>query len=251
MLHQKIYETPAFHGKEVKCASCGLANVCIPHGLNAEELGKLSTIIENKLCVERGAVLFSAADEELPIFAVKSGSFKTAVTNEEGMEQITGFYFPGEIIGLDGLGGATPHSTATALETSTVCKIPPQGFDELCAQSPGLRHYFMRAVSKELAHEQQMIMTLGQMNTGMRLAYFFIELGHRFKERGYSYMEYNLSMSRHDLANYLGLAIETLSRLLKKFHNNGIIEVRQRSIKILNYHALCCLANTSCTRKAS
>ena len=242
---------PGTHAKKVECASCGLSNLCIPHGLTTEELNNLDSIVKNKRKMERDEVLYHAGDEVTPIYAVSSGSFKTSITNQEGAEQITGFYLPGEIVGLDGLGGIAPNSTAIALETSTVCEIPSLEFDKLCATNHGLRTSFMQVVSREIAREQQMMMTLGQMSADARLAHFLVTLGHRFKERGYSETEYNLSMSRHDLANYLGLAVETLSRLFKKFQTNGLLEVRRRNVKITDYDALCATANTTCARRAT
>jgi len=250
MLDKQAQTQPSTTGKKVECTSCGLANLCIPHGLTSDELNNLDSIVKNKKKLDRDEALFHAGDKITPIFAVRSGSFKTSITSKEGAEQITGFYLPGEIVGLDGLGGIAPNSTAIALETSSVCEIPTLEFDKLCAHNHGLRTSFMQVVSKEIAREQQMMMTLGQMSADARLAHFLLTLGHRFKERGYSDVEYNLSMSRHDLANYLGLAVETLSRLFKKFQSNSLVNVKRRSIIILDYEALCKAANTNCTRKA-
>ena len=249
MLDKQTYNTAKSAGKKVECASCGLAQLCIPHGLTVEELDSLDTIVKVKRRLERDEILFHAGEEITPIFAVSSGSMKTSITNEEGSEQITGFYLPGEIVGLDGLGGLAPNSTATALETSTVCEIPGPEFDKLCANNHGLRTSFMQVVSKEISREQQMMMTLGQLSADARLASFMLTTGDRFLERGFSATEYNLSMSRHDLANYLGLAVETLSRLFKKFQENGLVEVHRRHIKIIDWDAMCIAAHAECGKK--
>jgi CRP/FNR family transcriptional regulator len=109
----------------------------------------------------------------------------------------------------------------------------------------------MQVVSKEIAREQRMMMTLGQMSAEARLAHFMVTMGHRFKERGFSCTEFNMSMSRHDLANYLGLAVETLSRLFKKFHQNGWLQVSRRHIKILDWEEMCTAAHADCGSKQS
>jgi len=250
MLDKQTLKPAQSSGKKVECAACGLAELCIPHGLTTEELENLDTIVKLKRKLERDEILFHAGDEVTPIFAVSSGSLKTSITNEEGSEQITGFYLPGEIVGLDGLGGISPNSTAIALETSTVCEIPGEEFDKLCAHNHGLRMSFMQVVSREISREQQMLMTLGQLSADARLASFIVTTGQRFQERGFSATEYNLSMSRHDLANYLGLAVETLSRLFKKFQENGLLEVHRRNIKITNWESMCKTAHIECSKNA-
>jgi len=160
MLDKQTRKPAHSAGKKVECGACGLAELCIPHGLSVEELDNLDTIVKLKRKLERDEILFHAGDEVTPIFAVSSGSLKTSIINEEGSEQITGFYLPGEIVGLDGLGGISPNSTAIALETSTVCEIPGEEFDKLCVHNHSLRTSFMQVVSKEISREQQMLMTL-------------------------------------------------------------------------------------------
>ena len=170
MTNTKAYEHLGIAAKKVECASCGLANLCIPHGLTPEELVNLDSIVKTKRKMERDEILYHAGDEITPIYAISTGSFKTSITSEDGAEQITGFFLPGEIVGLDGLGGISPNSTATALETSTVCEIPGTEFDKLCSNNHGLRQSFMQVVSKEISREQRMMMTLGQMSAEARLS---------------------------------------------------------------------------------
>ena len=251
MTNTKVQETPVLQAKKVECAVCGLSNLCIPHGLTVEELENLDSIVKTKRRLERDDILYHAGAEVTPIYAVSSGSFKTSITNQDGAEQITGFYLPGEIVGLDGLGGLAPNSTATALETSTVCEIPGAEFDKICSVNHGLRQSFMQVVSREISREQQMMMTLGQMSAEARLAHFMITMGMRFKERGFSSTEFNMSMSRHDLANYLGLAVETLSRLFKKFQESSLLEVNRRNIKVLDWDELCKIAHNDCSGRKS
>lgn len=240
---------PPTLGKKVECRSCGLSDLCIPHGLTDTERDNLDSVAKSKRRMERNEVLYHAGDDSQRIFAVSTGSYKTSIINNQGNEQITGFYLPGEIVGLDGLGGICPNSTATALETSTVCEISAPEFDKLCEANHGLRNSFMQIISREISREQYMMMVLGQMSAEARLASLLTGFGSRFKERGFSSTEYNLSMSRHDIANYLGLAVETLSRLFKKFQEKGYVEVSRRNVKILDWEALCSLSNSECHKK--
>lgn len=233
--------------RKIECKACGLASLCIPYGLTLQELEDLDNIVKIKRKLNSGDVLFYAGAKNTPIYAVSSGSFKTSIVSSDGAEQITGFYLPGEIVGLDALGGSLPHSTTVALETSTACELPPKEFDKLCETNHGLRQQMMRLVSKEIGREQQMMMTLGQMTADERLAGFLVGLAHRYEDRGFSPHEFNLSMSRHDLANYLGLAVETLSRLFRRFHEKGFLQVQLRNIKILQWDALCETAHAECS----
>lgn len=237
---------PSSQTPKIECRACGLAGLCFPHGLTMDELENLDSLIKTKKKLDRDEILFHAGDKTAPIYAISSGSFKTSIINHDGVEQITGFYLPGEILGLDGLGGSAPNSTATSLETSTACELPPVEFDKLCETNHGLRQQMMRLVSREIGREQQMMMTLGQMTADERLAGFLIGLAHRYEERGFSAFEFNLSMSRHDLANYLGLAVETLSRLFRKFQENSQLEVKQRNVRIIDWDKLCDTAHAEC-----
>jgi len=247
----KKYLTPVDHDK-IECRTCNVSHICIPHALTSNELENLDDIFKAKRRLEPGDVLFHASEKQTRIHAVRTGSFKTYVTNSEGMEQIIGFFLPGEIIGLDGLGGGICQSTAVAIETSTACEIPEAEFSKLCEHNSDLNHSFMGTLRNEILREQQHMMALGQMSAEARVAGFIIDLGRRFKERGFSETEFNLNMSRHDIANYLALAAETLSRILGKFQDDSHIDVQRRHIKILNMDELHCISSGKrCSRKSS
>jgi CRP/FNR family transcriptional regulator len=245
-LTNKIYHLPT--NEQVSCTACGLKDLCIPCGLTEDALKELDSATKYKHKFERDDSIFRAGEVATSIFAVRSGSFKTTMSNSDGAEQVTGFYLPGELVGLDGLGGNVHSCTTTALETSTVCEIPADEFDQMCANIQSLRHQTMRLIGNELSHEQHMMLVLGQMNAEERLASFLIDLSHRYKERGFSATEFNLSMSRHDLANYLGLAVETLSRLFSRFQEKSILQVNRRNIRIMNWEVLCDIAHSECQR---
>ena len=225
-------------GRKIECTSCGVSSICMPFALTSDELSSLDNITKARRRMRCKDILYHASESLKSIYAVCSGSFKTTVLDNEGREQIVGFFLPGEIVGLDGLCGITPHSIAEALETSTVCEIPLTEFSNLCDTSPGISHTFMAIIRNEITREQQRMMTLGQMGAEARLAEFFLDLGKRFESRGFSATQFNLTMTRHDIANYLGLVPETLSRILGVFHNKGYLEIHKRHIKILDVDSL-------------
>lgn len=225
-------------GQKVKCSTCGIAELCLPQGLSKDGQEALDNISKAKRRMEKGDTLYHAGEKHTKIYAVSTGSFKTLILNDQGREQVTGFYLPGEIIGLDGLGGVAPHSSAIAIESSTVCEIPLVEFDKLCEANQEINHSFMCLIRKEIVREQQHMLTLGQMSGDARLASFIIDISQRFEDRGFSATEFNLNIPRHDIANYLSLAAETLSRILGKFQDSGYLKVQRYKITILDMDGL-------------
>lgn len=246
---QSIHSSISPAVKKVECKSCGLADICIPHGLSNDELDHLDSITKEKRRMERNDALFHAGDSLSKLYAVKTGSFKTTIVDNEGSEQITGFYLPGEILGLDGMGGRDTRTTAVALESSSICEIAMHDFDRLAESNKGLRMSLMNLMGEEISRDQEMMLTLGQMDAEAKLANFLMGLAHRYKARGFSATEFNLSMSRHDIANFLGLAVETLSRLFKKFQENNLLAVNKRNIQITDWHGLCKVAHGNCEER--
>ncbi len=226
----------------VSCSACSLTHLCLPHGLDADEIEILNQLIEHKFKLERGEALFRIGNAHRALYAVRSGSFKTFMVTPEGAEQVTGFYFPGELLGLDGFGDDQHHCQAIALETSTVCALTLQDFDRLCCNLTSLRHQLLSLMGREIHHDHQILMALGQMKGEERLATFLLNLSERFRKRGCSAHEFNLSMPRHDLANYLGLAVETLSRMFSKMQEDGIIHANRRLIRIVDMERLRAMA---------
>jgi len=179
----KNYLTPV-DSKNAQCRACSIASFCLPHGLSNDEITRLN-IAERRM--ERNDVLYHADEKSAKIYAVKSGSLKVRITNSEGNEQVAGFYQPGGIIGLDGLGSRTQDSAAIALETSTVCEIREAELNKLCETNHNFSQYFMRIIGKEIAEKQQQIMLLGQMRGIARIAIFIVNQSRYFEKRGYSF----------------------------------------------------------------
>lgn len=218
----------------LNCQSCSLSQLCLPFNLNNTELDKLDSIIQRKRPLQKRQRLFESNQPLKALYAVRSGSFKSFTLTESGEEQITAFHLPGEVIGFDALGDAKHPGFAQAMETSMVCEIPYQTLDRLAGDLPRLRQQIMRLMSDEIRQDQSMLLLLNQRTAEQRLAYFIHSLGARFQRRGFSAQEFRLTMTRSEIGNYLGLTIETVSRLLSKMQKNGVIEVSGKLIKITN-----------------
>jgi len=217
---------------KVNCQNCTLAELCLPHSMGQDDLKKLDDIIARKPPYHRGDHLFRPGHKSHALFAVRSGALKSYCITEAGEEQVLGFILPGELTGMDGLANGRYASASVALETSSVCELPFDQLNALCDQLPGMHDRIMRIVGKEITTDQQMLMLLGKHNAEERLASFMLSLSSRYKKRGLSPDEFYLPMSRQDIGNYLGLAIETVSRLFARFQDEEILAVDRKLITI-------------------
>ena len=222
----------------IHCQNCSFSHLCLPVALNKTEIESLDDIIERKKPLHKGDTLIQTGDKFRSLFAVRTGSFKSFVTNTEGEEQITGFHFPGDIIGFDALRENKHQSYTSALETAMVCELPYETLDEMSVQFPKLRHQIMSFMSAEIKQDHDMIMLLNKRTAEERLLYFISHLSQRFEERGFSNREFHLTMTRNEIGNYLGLTIETISRLLSRFQKDNIIKVDGKLITILHFDRL-------------
>jgi CRP/FNR family transcriptional regulator len=234
--------------KEIKvaCQECSLNEICLPVGIDNEDMERLDAIIDRKRPLARGDQLFQVGDPFSSIYAVRSGSLKTYATSEDGQEQVMGFHLPGELVGLDAIANDAHPLTAKALETTSVCEIPFNQLESLSGQLPGLQHQMLRVMSQEIHDDEQNMLTLGQRSAEERLAAFLISLSNRYRRRGFSATQFNLTMSRGDIGNYLGLALETVSRLFTRFQNEGLLKVERRNIELLDRQRLCNFSSANC-----
>jgi CRP/FNR family transcriptional regulator len=207
-------------------------------GLSGEDVEKLETVIKRSRPLQRGEHVFQGGERFHSLFVVKTGSVKTYTPNSEGGEQVLGFHLPGELIGLDAIDQDFHSCSARVLETSAICEIPFQRLEDLAAGLPSLQHQLYRLLSKEIVEEAEMLMLLGKRNADERLASFLVSLSQRLGKRGLSTTDFHLSMSRHEIGNYLGLAVETVSRLFTRFHEEGLLDVDRKHVKILRLSAL-------------
>lgn len=238
----------------VACQDCGLFQLCLPEGIGGTDLDLLDSIIKRRRPIKRGEHLFRVGDPFQAIYAVRSGSIKTYIPTEDGYEQVIGFHLPGELVGLDAISGNCHPCDAKALETTSICEIPFERLEELSEPIPTLRHQLLKIMSREILHEQSLLMLLGKKNAEERLASLLISLSGRYQQRGFSPTEFNLSMSRNDIGNYLGLVVETVSRLFTRFQEDGLLTVQRKHICVLDLprlHAVACQSRANANRSIS
>jgi CRP/FNR family transcriptional regulator len=226
------------HELKVSCQNCTLTDLCLPHGMNDEELLKLDSIVVRQQPFQPGYHLFRPGDKSHALFAVRSGALKSYCITEDGEEQVLGFTLPGELVGMDGLGDGCYASASVVLETSSICELPFSRLENLCHDLPGLQKQMLSMLGRELTSDQHMLMLLGKRTAEERLASFLLSMSTRYNQRGLSASEFNLPMSRQDIGNYLGLAIETVSRLFANFQEKKVLKVNRRQITILDMGCL-------------
>ncbi len=207
-------------------------------GLTPEDVERLDDIVKRTRPLHRGDFLFRNGDRFRSLYVVKTGSVKSFAPSPEGGEQVLGFHLPGEIIGLDAIEKDAHACSAKVLETSAICEIPFGRLEELTASIASLQHQMYRLLSKEIAHDTDMLLLLGKKSAEERLAAFLISMSKRLQKRGLSPTDFYLSMSRHEIGNYLGLAVETVSRLFTRFQDEGLMLVDRKHIQLLNLEAL-------------
>ena len=223
---------------KVSCKECNLRELCFPHGMNDAELSNMEAVVEQPKSLHKNDFLYRDGEKSLALFAVRSGCVKTMTESANGDEQIVGFHLPGELLGLDGFADGPYTCNAVALETSSVCELPLDQLEDLCHKVPGLQKQMRRIMGKEVNNDHKLLLLLGKMTAEERLASFLLSLSARMEERHWKENEFNLSMPRQDIANYLGMAVETVSRLFATFQSEKIIDVDRRHITILDMERL-------------
>ncbi len=229
---------------EAHCEDCGLNLICLPVAVDDDDLHRLETIIERGRPLQRGEHVFRSGTPFESIYAVRSGAFKTYRLTPDGDEQIMGFHLPGEIFGLGGLGHENHSNAAVALETSAVCEIPFDRVEALAREIPGLQRHMFQLLSKEISEDEQLLVLLSKRSAEERIAALMLSLSARLRRRHLSATRFRLPMSRGDIGNYLGLVVETVSRVLTRLQNQGVIEVEGKEIHILEPERLTAIAGT-------
>lgn len=221
---------------QISCKNCSLDEICIPRGLSEEEIKHLSGVVQQKKILQRGDYIYRQGDDFKGILAIQSGSAKLITDDESGKEHILNILLPGELLGFDGL--SNKHScSAIALNTVSYCELPSNQIDAICHKVPALIRELFRHNSESLNCSQERVV-INKRAGEIRLAIFLNDLSDRLKKRGFSATEFILPLTREEIGNHLGLALETVSRLLKQFQNQQVIEVKQKHIKILDLEAL-------------
>ena len=238
--HRHVTPIVPLNGKAIKvaCSSCNLRELCMPLGLTHEELDRIDDLVANRRKVKRGTPLFRNGDKFTSLFAIRTGFFKTSIASEDGREQVTGFQMAGEIVGLDGIVNDQHTCDAVALEDAEVCVMPFDRIEDLSNEIHALQRHVHKILSREIVREHGVMLLLGSMRAEERLAAFLLNLVQRLHARGFSQSELVLRMTREEIGSYLGLKLETVSRTFSKFVDDGIVEVKQRHVRILNTDAL-------------
>ena len=226
------------HTIKVACSNCNLRELCMPLGLSPTELEKIDDVVASRRKIKRGATLFRNGEKFTSLYAIRTGFFKTCVASEDGRDQVTGFQMAGEVVGLDGIVNDHHTCDAVALEDAEVCVMPFDRIEELSREVTSLQRHVHKIMSREIVRENGVMLLLGSMRAEERLAAFLLSLVQRLHARGFSQSELVLRMTREEIGSYLGLKLETVSRTFSKFVDDGIVEVKQRHVRILNTDAL-------------
>lgn len=222
----------------VACSNCNLRELCMPMGLSETEIDRLDELVYTRRRLKRGEALYRAGDAFSALYAIRSGFFMSRVTVQDGRDQVTGFFMAGELLGLDGISADRHNCDAVALEDSEICTIPYAHLEPVSKDIPALRGHFHKIMSREIVRENGVMMLLGTMRAEERLAAFLLNLSQRMHARGYAALEFHLRMTREELGSYLGMKLETVSRLFSRFSEEGLIEVEQKFVRILDMDGL-------------
>lgn len=222
-----------------KCSRCALGDLCFSKGLSKAALRELDHQIHRSGPLPRGTHLFRAGDELLAVYAVQFGCFKTYVLDEAGREHVLEFHLPGDLIGLDALYSTRHRCNALALGKASVCVLGCEDFSDVLRQIPGLDRRLLTLMSRDVANAQAMARYLSAEE---RIAAFLLDMSARLVRRGERGAEIHLEMPRRDIANYLGLATETVSRVLTQFKIDGLLQVQREHVRIANEEGLCQVA---------
>lgn len=231
-------EDITLEGVKLSCSECSLSELCLPRGLTSEEVVDLEGVVEQKPPLSRNQTLYRSGDPFVAFYAVKSGGLKTTIVSRDGEEQIIGFHIAGDLVGFDGLATERYACDCMALQRTTVCELPVGKLEQLCNEHPSLRREMYYLMGKTINDDQSMLLQLARRTADERLASFLFTLSQRHEVRGYSAIEFELPMTMRDIANYLGLAPETLSRLIAKFTKEKIIDTKRNRVQILSLERL-------------
>lgn len=226
-------DTRCHQDYKVSCSGCRLSAICLPIALQAPDIERLDAIVQRGRPLRKGEYVYREGQPFTSVYAVRAGTLKAYSATDSGEEQVTGFYLPGEIFGMDGLGKNRHVSSAVALETSAICEIPFERFSNLSIHIPSLQRHFFQLMSQEIAQDQQLIAQLSKNTAEQRIAALLLSISARNARRKLSASNFRLPMSRTDIGNYLGLTVETVSRTFSRFQKIGLLLSNQREIELL------------------
>lgn len=234
---------PCTHDYRVDCSHCRIRSLCLPIALDGYDIEKLDEIVQRGTPLQKGQYLYREGDRFQSLYVVRSGALKAFRTTDDGREQVTGFYFTGEILGMDGISKNAYASTARALETVAVCEIPFASLEKLSAVIPSLQRHFFQLMSHEIIEDKMLITLLSKNSAEQRVAALILSISSRQVRLKLSATKFRLPMSRIDIGNYLGLTVETVSRVFSRMQKIAVLEVDNKEIRILDIDNLRRLAD--------
>ena len=235
--------SPILNIRPSNCHNCRMSALCLPLALDSSSLDRLDKVIERGRPIHKNKYIFHGGDPFRAVYAIRSGVVRSFCISDDGSEQVTGFYLPAEIFGWDGIDNNTHSNTATTLETTALCEIPFARFEEISRTMPILQKHFMRLMAKELTSDQELIGLLAKSSAEERVASLLLSLSSRLKRQHLSATQFRLPMSRADIGNYLGLTVETVSRVFSRFQSFDLILCDKKEIEIINLNGLSALAH--------
>ena len=215
------------------CEDCRVRELCLPTTLNDQDVSLIDDLVVRREPLKKGDYLYRTGDKFRGIYALQYGAIKTYGVTVQGREQVTGFHLAGEVLGLDAIDEEIHPCNAVALETTEVCQIPFEKLENLSTTIPALLHNLSRVMSREILREEHVLMMLGGTTAEQRIVRFILNLKNRIAKREVMGYSFKLCMSRQDISNYLGLALETVSRQLTQLQEKGILDIHNRHITIL------------------
>ncbi len=220
------------------CAECSLQMLCLPAGGDADDISRLEAVVQRRRPLAKGESLFRTGDPLRAIYVASEGTFKTVVVSAGGEEHVLGFHLPGELFGLDAVGTGLHRCEAVALGDARVCELPYAHLASIAAQVPSLQHQLLRVIGQSADRDHDHVDVLSRRQASERIALFVHGLSDRYRRIGRPADDFHLPMSRDEIARYLGLVLETVSRGFSRLHEDGVIEVHGRRVRILDAHAL-------------
>lgn len=239
----QLHDSLCPHDRKVSCSSCRLNTICLPISLHIDDVDRLNQIVQRGKPLQKGDYLYRANDEFDSVYAIRSGAVKALTISDKGEEQVTGFYLPGEVVGMDGIANNRYTNSVIALETASVCEIPFNRMEELSLKIPTLQRHFFQLMSREITQDQQVITLLSKSSAEERIAALLLSISNRNSRRQLSASAFRLPMSRTDIGNYLGLTIETVSRIFSRLQQQQLIDVDKKEVRITNMEGLHSVAN--------
>lgn len=225
-------ETNFLRQLQKSCRECALNSLCLPAGVTQDDLDSLEAAIRTKRTIERAGYVYRHGDQMHALYVLRSGAAKMLIEDADGEQQIVSFLLPGDVAGLGGFATGWHVTQCVALDRTTVCELPCAQLERVALTAPALQKQLVRVISRKIVDDYDHVMALGRHQAQERITIFLNSLSARYQRLGRNPHAIQLPMSRSDIANYLGLVLETVGRQFKQLEEMGVIEVKQRSVSI-------------------